>query len=85
MLISTNPDITQLLVSMGFDGVFTICSDSASCQPTDQDLTVAEASRNELTETLLNAHLLLSELNDNNREMFKSVIDSLKKAAKTAS
>ena len=78
-LISTNPDITQLLASMGFDSVFTICSDRERCQPVDQDLTISEGTRNELADTLLESHILLSELNENNREMFKSVIEALKK------
>ena len=77
-LVSTNKDINQLLDSVGFYDVFTICDDCTAITAAAQQLAVLEPSKAELTKTMFEAHSLLSELNEKNRDAFKSVVDALK-------
>lgn len=76
-IVSTNPDITRLLESMGFDGVFLISS-----EPLDTEAKLVEIMPEDLNETdmrctVLNAHKVLMDLNENNREMFRDLVDAL--------
>lgn len=77
-LVSLNDDINQTLDGVGFFQVFNICSDPARCcQCTDKELPATTPSKEELTRTVREAHEVLSELNDNNRLIFRSVLDAL--------
>ena len=77
-IISTNPDINGVLDSLGFDQVFMICDDRASCREAVQQLSVKDPSRAELAKTLFETHSRLSEMNEENRETFKNVLDVFK-------
>ncbi|WP_044617527.1 STAS domain-containing protein [Gynuella sunshinyii] len=77
-LISTNDDVTRILLSMGFkDQVFVI---AASYQQEDYHL--AEVSPVECTEKsaeqrVIEAHKILMDLNDHNRSQFKDLVYAL--------
>lgn len=79
-IVSTNPDVNQTLDSVGFYQVFSVCEDpQAACGCAEQALDMpAEPNRKQLGETLYEAHRLLAELNDKNRETFRNVLDVLK-------
>ena len=77
-IISTNPDVNGILDSLGFDQVFTICDDRASCREAVQQLSVKDPSRAALAKTLFETHSQLSEMNEKNRETFKNVLDVFK-------
>ncbi len=77
-LVSVNSDINQILDSVGFYEVFSICKDQQSCLVAAQRLAIANPSDSKLAETLFEAHKILSELNPENREEFKSVVQVLK-------
>lgn len=76
-LVSTNEDINQLLDSVGFFGVFNVCdrleTDSGPLRPLSEQSGTAD----EMAATILEAHTILSELNDENRARFLDVIEAL--------
>lgn len=77
-IISGNEDINQILDSVGFYEVFTICENGKAGLEEGQQLPTADPSKTQLTETVLDAHNILSELNQDNRNMFKDVVEALK-------
>ena len=79
VVISSNENINEVLESMGFDEIFSICTGvetyPAVCQHLSTDGT---ETKEHMTKIVLEAHSVLSELNDKNREMFSSVVGALK-------
>jgi len=76
-IISTNPDISRIISTMGFESVYLILNEPASC---DQDLVELEAkeiNESELRKNVLNAHKVLMDLNEHNREQFKDLVETL--------
>jgi len=77
-LISPNQDVTQLLDSVGFTEVFEIRQDGAFPLEGMQRLRLLEPTKAELTKTMFEAHQVLSDMNEKNRETFKDVVDALR-------
>ncbi|MFO1430456.1 MAG: STAS domain-containing protein [Candidatus Competibacteraceae bacterium] len=77
-LISPSPDITQLLDSVGFTTVFEIRSNGALSAESMQPLRLLEPTKVELAKTMFEAHQVLSEMNEKNRDTFKDVVDALR-------
>lgn len=80
VIISSNEDITIILKSMGFDQFFEI--DNSEQLKDDLEflgINLRSPSKEELNETMLNAHENLSRMNKKNSEMFKDVIELLRK------
>jgi anti-anti-sigma factor len=86
-IVSSRPDISQLLASMGFDEVFDIVENSSTPTPAGKQLQSDVPDRETLTQTVLETHRLLMELNDRNRVMFRDVVETLEngKSAKPES
>ena len=76
-LISPNQDITQLLDSVGFTAVFDIHQDGALPVEGMQNLRLLEPTKAELAKTMFEAHQVLSDMNEKNRETFQDVVDVL--------
>ena len=76
-IVSTNPDITRVITTMGFDSVFIILEKPAQTDQFLKELPVAELGEVELRENVLNAHKVLMQLNDHNREQFKDLVATL--------
>ena len=77
-IISTNPDVTEILNSVSFDQVFDICDDTETCKEAAQCLVVEDPSKAEMAKTLFEAHSALSDLNEKNRAMFKDVVEAFR-------
>jgi anti-anti-sigma factor len=77
-LLSTNQDINRLLDSVGFTEVFNICNNGVNRLETMQHLRFVEPDKAQLTKTMFEAHKVLSDMNDKNREMFKDVVEALR-------
>jgi len=78
-IISTNPDITRVLISMGFDSIF-IISESVITKCSDlAELPVQDASEPELREQVLDAHRTLMKLNGKNKACFTNLVEALEK------
>jgi anti-anti-sigma factor len=77
-LVSPNEDINQILESIGFDDIFDICHYDKDCPLASEQLRIDDPAKENMAKTMLEAHSILSELNDKNRSMFKEVIGALK-------
>ncbi|MBS3803234.1 MAG: STAS domain-containing protein [Oleiphilaceae bacterium] len=76
-LISTNPDITRIVTSMGFDQIFIIVKEPASRIEELEEIPVLKASEQEVRDKVLDAHRVLMGLNSRNREEFKNLVHAL--------
>ncbi|MFC3151133.1 STAS domain-containing protein [Litoribrevibacter euphylliae] len=76
-IISTNPDITRILESMGFDKVFVILNNPLSTPINLSELPVIEGSEAVVHQKVLEAHKILMAMNDSNKETFKDLVYTL--------
>lgn len=76
-LLSTNPDVNQILDNVGFYDIFNIRDTGETISATLQHLAVTEPCKDDLTRIVFEAHRTLSEINPRNQEAFKSVVESL--------
>ena len=78
-LLSTNPDVNQILENLGFYDIFNVRDTGETISATLRQLAIPDpCSKEALTRIVYEAHRTLSELNPNNQEAFKSVLDSLR-------
>ncbi len=77
-LVSTNEDINQLLDSVGFYEVFNVCEQLDLNTKASHRVSDTASSREAMAATILEAHTLLSEVNDKNRVLFRDVVDALR-------
>ncbi|MBT00417.1 MAG: anti-anti-sigma factor [Oceanospirillaceae bacterium] len=76
-LISTNPDITRILYSMGFDQVFLLL-DSVPTSGVDlEQVPFVQESEDQVRERIIGAHRVLIDLNEANRAAFKDLVATL--------
>ena len=78
-LVSTNSNVNRTLDTMGFYDVFNIDDKYDSTAAGGSALPPAAQQEQETADAILQAHRTLSELNDANREMFRSVVEALEK------
>jgi anti-anti-sigma factor len=69
-IISTNDDITRILLSMGFDQVFLILKAPIESGVSLDELAARDISEQELHRIVLEAHKVLMQLNEDNRHAF---------------
>lgn len=77
-LLSTDPDVNQLLETMGFYEIFDIRDTGETISETLRRLAIEAPCKEELTRIVFEAHRTLSELNPQNQEVFKGVLDNLR-------
>ena len=77
IIISPNPNITRLLDSMGFGRVFDIC-DSVQ-EPSDSfgELPIISEDEDCVRERIIEAHRVLMDMNEKNRETFSPLVSAL--------
>ena len=78
-LVSNRADINSVLTSMALDEVFDIVDDTGLVAGAAQELPQADADKETLARTLIDAHRALMELSEHNVEMFRDVVSSLEK------
>ena len=76
-LITTNPDVTRIIHSMGFDQIFLIVREPASDLEELEEIPVMRASEQEVRDKVLDAHRVLMSLNSHNREEFRNLVRAL--------
>lgn len=77
-LVSTNPDITRILYSMGFDDVYDIIEEPLERGSQLRELPVLqEVSEDELREHVIDAHRVLMSMNETNHNAFKDLVATL--------
>lgn len=78
-LVTTNPDMTRLLQSMGFDQVFNIVDRPVPCTDCLTDLPPQDQSEEVVRSKVLEAHRILMGLNESNREAFHDLVSALER------
>ena len=78
-LVSTRADINSILTSMALDEVFDIVDDSGLVAAAAEELPYADADKETMARTLIDAHRALMERSEHNEEMFRDVVASLEK------
>ena len=76
-IISTNDDITRILLSMGFDQVFLIIKEPIETTVTMGEVPVKNISEDDLRKKVLEAHEVLMQLNEDNRNTFRDLVVAL--------
>ncbi|HSG88885.1 MAG TPA: STAS domain-containing protein [Pseudomonadales bacterium] len=79
-LVSTNPDITRVLRTMGFDDVFHIVEEPLTEVGQLGELPTLEAveeDEEDMRQRVLDAHRVLMDLNEHNRESFRDLVTAL--------
>lgn len=79
-IISTQDDITRILMSMGFDSVFVIVREFEELVKLPMNDLPCEGSTEPATqERVLNAHKVLMSINEDNRKAFSELVEQLEK------
>jgi|TARA_B100000315_G_scaffold158126_1_gene146809 anti-anti-sigma factor len=77
-LVCTNPDITRILLSMGFWDVFDIIEPPLENASQLRELpSIKHVSEDELRRHVIEAHRVLMGMNESNREAFKDLVAAL--------
>ena len=76
-LASTNPDVSRVLDSMGFNQVFNVVHTPAPCPECLDDLPEQDQSEAVVKERVLEAHHILMSLNESNRDAFRDLVSAL--------
>jgi anti-anti-sigma factor len=76
-MVSTRPDITRVLVTMGLDEVFNLVEKPLEHGEQLGELHCGCASEETVRERVLEAHRLLMAMNDNNRAAFHDLVATL--------
>lgn len=77
LIISTRPDISRVLSSMGFEKVFNIVHEAPVKSPTMSEMPNVPCSQGSACEKVLEAHRILMDMNEKNRETFREVVAAL--------
>jgi anti-anti-sigma factor len=86
-LVSTNPDVTRIIDSMGLDQLFLIIRDDAHTCDEAIELPTRVMNEEQLKEQVLDAHKTLMELSKHNEDCFRDLVAALEseKTADTSS
>ncbi|MEX1032733.1 MAG: STAS domain-containing protein [Cellvibrionaceae bacterium] len=77
VVFSTNPSVDRLLETMGFDDIFEIVHEQHQCAAPCRHLKAADLDEQRAKERILEAHHILMELNESNRETFRDLVNTL--------
>ena len=80
-LVSTNGDVTRILMSMGFDDVFHIVESPLDHSEQLGELPPLQADNEEMRQRVLDAHKTLMAMNETNREAFQDLVATLEAEA----
>ncbi|USE39554.1 STAS domain-containing protein [Endozoicomonas sp. SCSIO W0465] len=79
VLISPQPDITRILMSMGFERIFIIVEDVDNPTAEYQEIECEDCSEESTHARVLDAHRTLMSLNENNRKAFSDLVNHLER------
>jgi anti-anti-sigma factor len=78
-LVSTNEEITEILLNVGLDKIFQLVEHSDVAPDALESVRTGSSSEAEMARTMLAAHELLAELNERNACEFKDVVEFLRR------
>ena len=73
-LVSTNPDVTKILYSMGFDQVFLLLDQMPTSAKDLEQVPFVQESEDQVRSRIIDAHRVLIDLNEANRKEFKDLL-----------
>ncbi|GGO81136.1 hypothetical protein GCM10011348_19490 [Marinobacterium nitratireducens] len=76
-LVSTNEDITRILLTMGFDRIFLLLESLPTSLVDLQRVPFVQESEAAVRERIIDAHKVLMNLNESNREAFVDLVSAL--------
>lgn len=76
-IVSTNPDITKILLAMGFDHIFLLMDQMPTSQADLEQVPLVQESEEAVRQRIIDAHRVLISLNETNRNEFKDLIAAL--------
>lgn len=82
-LVSTQVDVTRILMSMGFDDVFNIVEEPLEHKEQLGELPVIKSSREDVRQRVLEAHKTLMAMNETNRDAFHDLVVTLESEGAT--
>jgi len=77
VVLSTNPNITRILTSMGFERVFDIRQQRPQTDEQLAELPAVAGSETAVRDTVVEAHRVLMGMNENNRAQFHELVCAL--------
>lgn len=77
-IVSTNPDVTRTLKSMSFDLIFKIVDKPTAQKTQYSELQTQRESEDSVREKVIDAHLTLMTLSEENRLEFQDLVQALK-------
>jgi anti-anti-sigma factor len=77
VIISTRPDITRILDSMGLEQVFDIVQEGSVISSAMNEVPIEQCVENSACQKVLEAHRVLMSLNEKNHETFQEVVAAL--------
>lgn len=77
VVLSTNPNITRILTSMGFERVFDIREQRPHTEEQLAELPVVPGSETVVRDTVLEAHRVLMGMNEKNSAQFRELVCAL--------
>ena len=76
-IISTRPDISRILDSMGFEKVFNIVHEAPVKSPRMSEVPSVPCTAGDACDRVLEAHRILMEMNEKNHATFRDVVAAL--------
>ncbi len=76
IILCDNPDIETILLSMGFEQAFEIVKVLSCDTPEFSDVPAVEQACDDQRRMLVEAHRTLMEMNEKNRETFRTVVEA---------
>jgi anti-anti-sigma regulatory factor len=83
-IVSSNPDITRVIKSMGFESIYIVLKEPVLDPKVLIELEPREMDEQSVRERVLEAHRILMEMNESNREMFRDLVTALEGEQGTA-
>ncbi len=80
VILSTNPNITRIILSMGFDRVFDIRQQAPNTEQQLGELPIIGATEQGVRERVLDAHRVLMGMNEQNCAQFQELVCALEAA-----
>ncbi|GAB1261847.1 STAS domain-containing protein [Aurantivibrio plasticivorans] len=77
VVFSTNPSVNRLLDTMGFDDIFEIVHDQHCFDKPCRHITVTDIDEEGAKARVLEAHNILMQMNDKNRNTFRDLVNTL--------
>ena len=78
-IVSTNEDITRILMSMGFDQVFLIIKEPMESSVHLGEVPVKNMAEEDLRKKVVEAHQVLMQLNEENQNTFRDLVVALQR------